>query len=342
MSIYGIVLLSLMILFFLSLTIQFSYHRKILFIIGEIILISLFGLQKLSVGADTQAYYDAFTNMRHTNLSSAFQYGWEKGYVTLSWLIGRIFADGRALIFIMAFFILIPIAIWIWKESMWPELSLIVFVGTGMWQASMGIFRQWCAMAILTVSYKFVKEQRFFLFLITVLVAMLFHKTAVVFILVYFLKNIPINGITMFMSIPFSVFLALAGGRILGFLNRFARISEAGNYNGGVTMLIVLWGCILLVFIFFKGKIPERIEFYYRMVYFAAVMQPIAFTFSNWSRIVMYFSLSLVIFLPNFVICATEHGKNKKFRIPLAILLCILMIVWFILQGSEPYEFFSL
>ncbi|MCO8299844.1 hypothetical protein [Limosilactobacillus fermentum] len=56
-------------------------------------------------------------------------------------------------------------------------------------------------------------------------------------------------------------------------------------------MLAVLWLCVIAVLACFKGTVPERLDFYFRLVFLAAFLQPIAFTFSDWSRIVAYFSV---------------------------------------------------
>ena len=50
-----------------------------------------------------------------------------------------------------------------------------------------------------------------------------------------------------------------------------------------------------------------------KLVLFSAFMQPVAFTFSNWARIVVYFSISLLICLPNFVSkVILENKLNAK------------------------------
>ncbi|MDD6147426.1 MAG: hypothetical protein PUB40_00640 [Lachnospiraceae bacterium] len=128
--------------------------------------------------------------------------------------------------------------------------------------------------------------------------------------------------------------------KILGILNRFARNSEGGNFNGGVLMLIVLWLCEIVVFVCFKGRIPERLEFYFKFVFLAAFLQPIALTFSNWARIIAYFSISLSILLPNFVMELTSNeSKNHHFRLPLGVTVCVLMLAWFRMMKPQPYIF---
>lgn len=303
-------------------------------------LIVLSAVRSFNVGADTVNYCNGFWYIRRLAFRQALQFGWEQGYVSINWFLGRFFEDGRALVAFMAVVILVPLFFWMKQESEWPILSLVVFVCTGMWSSSMFIMRQWCAMAILTFSYKYIKQRKLVPFFILVFIAATFHRTAVIFILAYFIMSIPLKKLTVLFSVPVSAIIGLLGERILNILNRFARISEAGNFNGGISMLIVLWLFVFAVLICFKGTIPECLDFYFHLVFLAAFLQPIAFTFSNWSRIVAYFSISLSVFLPNFIVELTsEKTKNVSVRFPITVVFCVLMFMWFKIVDVDLYSF---
>lgn len=301
-------------------------------------LIALFAMQDVSVGADTAVYCNAYDYIQNWDFEDALGFGWEPLYMLLNWIVGIFFEDSRSFLLVLAFVILVPIFSWIKRESSMPELSLVIFVGSGMWWASMGIFRQWCAMALLTYSYKYIKNRKFFPFLGMVLLAALFHRTAAIFILAYFLPMIPLKLFTMGASILASGAIGILGNYIVHFLSAFARNETAYELNGGISMLVVLWGCVLIIFAFYKGNIPDNIKLYYQLLWFAAVLQPIAFVFSNWARVVIYFSISLVVLLPELINQITT-GRNYCFRVPFILILSIFMIIWNILQKSNPYQF---
>ncbi|MGO5593893.1 hypothetical protein [Acidaminococcus sp. HCP3S3_G9_1] len=88
----------------------------------------------------------------------------------------------------------------------------------------------------------------------------------------------------------------------------------------------------------YKGNIPDNIKLYYQLLWVAAVLQPIAFAFSNWARVVVYFSISLVVLLPEMINQITT-GRNYCFRVPFILILSIFMIIWNILQKNNPYQF---
>ena len=306
-------------------------------------LIILSAIRDFSVGPDTINYCNGFENIRQVSFGKALQFGWEQGYVAVNWLLGRFFEGSRALVVFMAMAILIPFFLWIKKESAWPILSLIVFVCTGMWSSSMFILRQWCAMATLTFSYRYIKKREFIPFVVLVLIAALFHRTAVIFVLAYFICCIPLNRTTIIAAVPVSAMIGLLGGRILNVLNRFARITETGNFNGGISLLVVLWLCVFAILICFNGCIPKQLDFYFRFVFLAALLQPVAFTFSNWSRIIAYFSVSLSVLLPNSIVELTSFKtNNQSLRLPLGVAVCALMMIWFQMINIDPYIFMQI
>lgn len=245
-------------------------------------MIVLSAIRDFTVGADTLNYCQGYRYIQQLSFGNAMKFGWEQGYVAINWLLGQFFDNERTLLVFMATFILMPIFIWIKRESKSPLLSLIVFVGMGMWNSSMFILRQWCAMAILTFSYKYIKERKFVPFIAVVLIAMMFHRTAAVFMLAYFIEGISINKSTVVFSMPLSVAVGLLGGKFLDILNHFARISEDGNFNGGVSMLIVLWLCVIVTFVCFKGLVPEKLEFYFKLVFLGGVFATDRFYFFKW------------------------------------------------------------
>ena len=329
MAVYGVVLGVVSLCAILSCIKLSSRVKDFLYWMCSTGIIVISALRSVDVGADTLTYCYRYHEIRNLSFKRAMAWGWEQGYVAVNWALGQFFESERALLVFLSIFILIPIFCWIKKESKYPLLSLVVFIGMGMWTASIGILRQWCAIAILTTSYKYIKARRFFPFLSVVLIAMLFHRTAAIFLLAYFVERIPLNKNIIIAAIPVSAVAGLLGGKILSVLNKFARISEGGNFNGGISLLIVLWLCIGATLVCFKGNIPKDLKFYMRIVFLAAFLQPIAFTFSNWARIVGYFSISLLIFLPNVVSkVIVESKQNAKISILIVTAVCGLMFLW--------------
>lgn len=130
--------------------------------------------------------------------------------------------------------------------------------------ASLSIMRQWSAVAIVFFSYKYVERKKFFKFCICILIASLFHKTAILLLIIYFIPYIKINKnihILLFISSFFS--LKILKGILL--LN-IPVISKYRGYvlnlvgEGGkiIYFLIVLLYLGILILIYLDNKFYEK------------------------------------------------------------------------------------
>lgn len=313
-------------------------EKKVIYWTGAILLITVTAFRSSTVGEDTQNYCIAFREIQDLSWREMLMCGWEQGYVLFNRALALVTKNERFFLVTMAVLILTPLFSWICQDSLWPGLSLVIFVGMGLWYQSMFVMRQWCAMAILSFSCKFIREHDFIRFAMCVLIATMFHRTAAIFILVWFLVYIPLNSLSILISVAVSILMGLCGKYIVLFLNNYAKASDMRNLGGGYSLLFVLWACIITTFLAFKGKIPQKISLEYKAVWFAAVIQPISFCFSGWARIVQYFSIFLVTLLPNTIVLYT--GKNnKKWKIILGIILCGAMLIWYSAIQKIPYSF---
>lgn len=133
-------------------------------------------------------------------------------------------------------FILIPIFYSIWIYSELRQFSLLIFLAQGFF-VNLSLYRQWCAMAILTFSFKYIKE-RFIPFLIIVILAAFFHRTALLFLIVYFLYDKKLTIDKVIRTGMLSLMVGLLGKELFTLVARFGRNLAVQQYNGGVTMLI--------------------------------------------------------------------------------------------------------
>ena len=300
-------------------------------------------MRDISIGADTRNYYNAFSIIREFVPWSTLSYGgWEKGYVFLNKLIGNFFPDGRALLIILSIAILVPFFKWIYEESTFPMMALLIFVSMGFWISATSIYRQWCAMAILTFSYKFVEKKKLVPFLVLVGIAMLFHRSAAIFLIVYFMYLIKIQVNTLFLVTMFaSIMIYALRQNIYTFLNNFTRIPIAATTRGGVALLITLWGVFLIAFFTSKSRWSEtKMKLYFRMLSVAVFIQPVVFAFSLWSRIVIYFTPALIMVIPEVFEHVIYEKNNKKFAWPACIIVCVFLYIWYIATLPEqPYMF---
>lgn len=277
------------------------------------LLITLYAVQGIGSSPDFENYCRQFQDIREASWIALLNYDWELGFVYFIKLMISLVYYPRAVILCLALVIQTPIFLWIYRESPMPLISIVVFIAMGFWCTAMGIYRQWCAISILILSYRFIKQRDFKRFLIMLAVAVLFHRTSAVFIITYFAYNCKITKKLIAWSLVLSLGLACAGKPIMYALNLFARIPAEQSFNGGITLYCVLWALLILSYWLLSERLEEpQIKLSVIMLLLAATVQSISFTFSLWSRVTWYFSISAVVLIPELFFAVTSTTEENK------------------------------
>lgn len=231
-----------------------------------------------------------------------------------------------------------PIFMMIWKYSEFPCLSLFVFFAMGN-LTSTSIYRQWCAMAILTFSLKYVYERKLFPFFSLLLLACIFHRASVIFGIAYFIYEIKVSIKSIMGAAVISGSIYILGPRLLVFLNHFARLPLYELSNGGMSFFMVLWLSILGAYILCKSRFNDpRFRLPFHMVLVAAAVQPLAFTLSLWYRVTLFFSLYMVLLLPYVIVHIVRVSKNnRKLLLLVEGSFMAVMFLWFRKNGIPAY-----
>ena len=337
--------------------------QNFVFLIGSFFLVLMFVAQDLESGIDLHNYYHFYQEIIPLDLKGMLHYEtWEFGFVVLNKLAHLMGMGPRMLYILLSLVTLVPLFVWMYQESDDPMLALYVFVALGFYKTSIGILRQWCAIAVLVHSCRFIKEKKLIPFLLMVGLAMLFHRTAGAFAVVYIACLFPVNKYIMMLAVAGSVALAVFGQPVMHFLNLFVRVPAEVAFNGGITMYVVLWTLTLLVYWLLHDRLNDvKVKVPFMMLLIAAATQSISFTFSNFSRAVQYFSVALTILVPelytvvfrekegNPVLKLLEkwmpgaHGAvlkiydKKWFRAGILVLMFAVLFVWFVSMLNGGY-----
>lgn len=157
----------------------------VLAVMLSLILILVAGLRH-GVGTDYWAYYRTRVTDWQTVWNALIRYS-EPGIRLLSKITRDISDTGTGLIFLSA---LITIGIYctvIYRHSPLYLVSMLVFLFLGDWAGSFNGVRQYLAAAILFAGHRLILERKLAPYLAVVFLASLFHRTALVMILPYFL-----------------------------------------------------------------------------------------------------------------------------------------------------------
>lgn len=331
-------------------------NKRLLFYGACGFLILIFTLQDYSVSLDIAEYMRQWAIIPNLTLSQMLVHKFEISFVLICWFLERTFESDRVLLLVMAVLIMIPFCRSFEEETEHPMVTLMAFVALGMYLHAIIFWRQLAAMAILTVSFRFIRDRRFWPFLVTVLLAMSFHKVAVVFLPLYFVYHVPINKWLLLFCAAASLILSLFGKPIIefGIAVIYPRYLEYPRLtDGGYTLLALFWVIALLSYWLLGDRMEDpSVRIPFQMILVAAMIQPLCFTFFWFLRVVLFFRIALVpltthlydaLFLhpDNKAMALLKayaprfHGKilplygKKWFRIAMLLILFAVLFVWY-------------
>ena len=332
-------------------------NKRLVFYAACGFLILIFVLQDYSVSLDIAEYMRQWEIIPTLSFGEMLVHKFEIGFVLLCRILERTFASDRVLLLVLGVLILLPFCRSYETETEDPMIALMAFVALGMYMHAIIFWRQLVAMAILTFSYRFLRNQKFLPFLLVVLAAMTFHKTAVVFLGLYLLYKVPINKWLLLACACCTLVLGLFGRPIIefGISVIYPRYSQMELQRmGGETLLALLWVVTLLSYWLLKDRLSEdRVRIPFLMILIGATLQPLCFTFFWWLRIVLFFRVALVpmtVFLYTELFCRKDNRAmallqkhlpgihcrllalydKKWFPVAAQLLLFTVLFVWYV------------
>ena len=177
-------------------------RKKNYIIICGIIMALIIGLRYKGVGSDDTAFY--YNNWEMMSMVSWRDFpqilqsvDLEYGYQISVWLLSHLLSWGQWVLLLSGAFFSLSVCLFTYRNSKNPVMSLIVFNCLGLFNFMVQGLRQAIAMSICLFAYEQCKKNQFIKFILLVAIACLFHASALVFILVYFLSKFKLNTIQM-------------------------------------------------------------------------------------------------------------------------------------------------
>ncbi len=283
--------------------------------LGLILISSL----RFGIGFDYWTYLEIFEDIRTLPWNTVVSYTFEPGFnifVKLCWLFCP---SGQAVYAVFSVLAVGLVALFSYRYSPLPWLSMFAFLTLNYYYMSMNLLRQAIAGIICLYAYQFCKERKLVPFLLVVVLAASFHKTALILLPVYFLAQIALTKIT----------LAVYGGLFfLGFvfarpLVDFVTQHIFTQYVGSIYMrpssfaLVIgpVFMCVLLLLTYkmFMAKDSRNVVMANYLIY-GAVLSAFIAQFFIIERLSTYFMLPMLLFLPE-VVCLFRPQAEKTDRI---------------------------
>lgn len=272
----------------------------------------------------------------------------EIGYALLNKFISLFTNNFQYVIAITAIITLIPIWLVYSKESEDAYISISLFIMLPTFAMTFSGLRQAVAISIGFIAYEFVKSKKMIFFVLTVALAFLFHKSALILMFMYPLYWAKITRKWLIVVVPAMTIIFMLNRPIFVFLQGIVGdfyTTDASETNA-YTMIVLF---ILLAILAFAVPDDEKSDSdligLRNFLLFSIVLQ----MFTPLHTLAMRFNYYYIIFIP-LLIPKVINNSSKQFN-QVAILAKYVMIVFFVgyffinlLSRNPldiyPYEFF--
>ena len=311
----------------------------------------LIGFRHKSIGADTLVYMNGFELIAKLPFSMirTTGYNFELGYLIFNKFISIFTQNPYSIIIISTFISLTSIYYFIYKYSKNVWISVFIFNTMGGIFQIMTFLRQYLALSILLFCIPLIKKQKFVPFVIVVALATSFHKTSILFLLIYFLVNIKFDLTFFVIYATFLCGIFLSINRILpivltnfypGYLQMTQWLEQTGGYK-----FLLLHGFLLVILICFRPD-SDKIDLTDNVknenilynIYISSELILFAIFFASLklgliSRLMVTFEPFILLIIPDII----EKIKPKQFKVAVIITTCFAMVLFSYILLKNTY-----
>jgi hypothetical protein len=252
---------------------------------------------------DTPFYMHSYNLLNPT--FEGFSFAGDFGFNALQIALKKLTPDPQALVFVTAFLTNVLIVAGLYRYSRLIEISLFLYITTGMFTVSMNGIRQYLAAAILFAAAPWLIRGDWRRYFPVVLLAATIHNTAVIMLPVYFLARRPAWTKATLLLLALTMLVAIGFDQVFGALLILLEGSHYAGYGefdeGGANIIrVAVTGVPLLVAYLGRRKLrgiwPES-DIFVNMTLMGFLFMVISL--NNWifARFNIYFGLySLVLY----------------------------------------------
>lgn len=298
------------------------------------------------IGNDTQTYINYFIKINKTGVSD--KYVIEYGFQYLCLFIGLFTDNPQVFLIICATICYLGIGVYIFKYSKNIVISTIL-VFCLCFSIFTNTLRQDIAMVICLYAYQAMKKKKRILSLLLILVAFLFHKSALIFLVLFLSKFLKYNlKFDIFITILIAV-LSISGvisSIVLRLASGYAGYFDS-KYSGSgwlAVFVALLRNLVFYVFInvAYRKTLNDK-KLILANFLMLLLLSSLGFVVNLFTRASEYFLLPAIVELPN----ACYDGKVKN-KCVLISIICFVLLAYFLVSlifrpewnNLYPYSFY--
>ena len=320
--------------------------KKRIYILAVIQLIFILGFRLLGTVGKDWIYYSKYYDLQlNWNLAELLDYQrYEIGFKLLTKVLSLIYNNTQFYVFIIGVISVVPVAFIIYKYSKMPFLSLIIYVTLDFYTFNFAGLRQGIAIAIIFFSYKYIVENKFLKFILCIILATLFHTSAIVFLPIYFIRQIKITKLKIVFFAIIVILIYIFKNQIFLIINRFFYDNYSlSNTSSGNWMLLCIF-MLILCYLFYKAVIKndKNNQKLYIITTIGCMCMLFSSIASDTMRIANYFYIFLLILIPEVLNCLKNNNTRNILTIFSVILLTgiYIYLLTIDLYNIVPYKVF--
>lgn len=341
--------LFILILFCFFLVGEKSKYINVVFFILIICEILIGGLRNLSVGTDTAHYIEIFQSITSDNCLNLDSYAFVTNRDSLFWIVyGYIylFFKGYTILFFIH-----SLIHWLFVYFSIKDiasncfLAILVFISFRYSDLHLSGMRQGLSLAIVMFSFRYVIKRDLLKFCCLVLLAMLIHKSSLIFLPVYWIYQLDIKRIPNFLIVMmigvFFLFKSFLYNNIFILLlqNDAYELYLNTNEEHGILYYTLYVVSFLFCYMFYNKEdcVSRKLLL---LTLIGVLMQTITLENPIFNRVSIYFSLFFVFLIPRiYSYNCKVHGKQIPTLFVTSFLLCLYTLGG-AAPGIVPYKFF--
>lgn len=302
-----------------------------------VLLLSLFVRKPIS---DMGNYLNYFHYLNNCSLENFFKFDLEILYKILNLFIGKIWLNDTFFMIVIAFITSIGPYFLIKKYSKNYGMSILLYISIGSFYMQFFIIRQAIAISILSFSLIFIEKRKFIKYAMLVVIASLFHTSALFFIIVYpfcIWKNKKMKFVVFSTASAIAyIFKEKIVSLIIhtGYASYLtsAKYGYAGSGYGALVMFIII---ILLCYLFDNKEDDREKEMFYSISFIGIIIHALAPQLAILGRLSNYFCDSYCILPVNIF---EKSLKDNTKILNFCIIVCT-FIYLFLFNQYTNYSF---
>lgn len=306
------------------------------------------------IGNDTKMYLNLF-NKCGIEKWSILKYNtyFEKGYVVFNILLSYISKSSRFFMIIMSAIFNYGFYRFIKKYSKNYLLSTLMYLGLLFFYTSMTMMRQFCAILIVLYALKYAEQKKIIPFILCIIFASLFHSSAWIGIIYYFIDNLKFTKKRVIIILIISMVLsAFIGPAVDKFYSIIGRTNYYESRVGSDSISTILYAFIYFILFFICYIVShkkhseelkdEKTNFYLYSILLASCTSILAINMNILSRAILYFSILTIIAVPNILYTYLNKKDNRMIASIILIIFLISysnVIIYFRPEWNSAYNY---